>query len=150
MTFDAWLGRIRAVDVRVFAAIAATVLLVGGVMWVIPTTPDSTSFKFDSERRSITDARPLDFGTATEGSINDGSDVDYYRISSPRNLYVEIRMTTGSRTMIPGLRIFDASKNLIQDKVPEYQQRPGAEISASFLAQANTMYYLEVLAQRNT
>src|SRR5689334_5686342 len=100
MTFDTWLGRIRAVDVRVLAAIGATVLLVGGVMWVIPTTPDSNSFKFDSARRSISDARPLDLGKQIEGRINDGSDVDYYRVSVPRSSYVEIHMAIGSQAMI--------------------------------------------------
>jgi len=150
MTSETWLGRLRAIDVRILAAIGATVLLVGGVMWVIPTTPDSNSFKFDSTRRSIADARPLELGKPLQGSINDGSDVDYYRFTAPENGQINVRMTSGSPKMIPALRVFDAGKNLIQDKTAEYQQRPGTEIESSFPAQSNATYYLEVFTQRNT
>jgi hypothetical protein len=150
MTSQTWLGRLRAIDIRILASIGAALLLIGGVMWVIPTTPDSNSFKFDSARRSITDARPLELGTRLQGTINDGSDVDYYRFTSPQDGEIDVRMTNGSPKMIPALRIFDANKNLVQDKSPEYQQRPGADIESAFPAQSNATYYLEVFTQRNT
>jgi hypothetical protein len=150
MTSDTWFGRLRTVDVRVLAAIAAALLLIVGVMWVVPTTPDSNSFKFESARRTIADARPIELGNEIRGSINDASDSDFYRITVPRNSSVDVRMMSGSAKMIPGMRIFDSSKQVIADKAPDFQRRPGANIEFSFSAQSNMTYYLEVFTQRNT
>lgn len=151
MALNTWFSRIRNLDVRVLASIGATLLLVGGVMWVVPTTPDSNSFKFDETRRDTSNARPIELGRKLEGRIVDGSDVDFYRIAPLQSaLRLDIRMTSGSPTMIPGLRVFDAKKALVEDKAPEYQRRPGADVDCTFLAQSNTTYYVEVFAQRNT
>ena len=144
-------GRIRGLDVRLLAAIAATILLVAGVMWVVPTTPTSQSFTFDTPRRTIENARPIELGKPAEGSIVDGSDMEFYRIVPLQtSSQLEVRMTTGSPEMIPGLRIFDGAKALIQDKTAEYAQRPGADIDTSFLAQSGMTYYFQVFGQRNT
>jgi len=40
MAAKTWFARVRSIDVRIIAAAAAAVLLIGGVMWTIPTTPD--------------------------------------------------------------------------------------------------------------
>src|SRR5436190_16205209 len=120
MSSDTWWDRIRAIDVRILAAIAATVLLVGGVMWVIPTTPNSASFTFDAARRAISNALPLELGNRMEGSIVDGSDEDFYEISPLKSAYrLDVQMTNGSKQMVPGLRIFDGAKNLVLDRSAE-------------------------------
>jgi hypothetical protein len=151
MSSGTWFGRIRALDVRVWAAIAATILLVAGVMWVVPTTPTSQSFTFDSPRRTIEHALPMELGKPVEGSIVDGSDTEFYRIMPlETSSHLDVRMTTGSAEMIPGMRIFDGARALIQDKTAEYTQQPGADIDASFLAQSGMTYYLQVSSQRNT
>jgi|SoiMethySBSTD1v2_1073268.scaffolds.fasta_scaffold228105_2 hypothetical protein len=151
MTSDTWFDRIRSLDVRILAAIVATVLLVGGVMWVVPTTPNSQSFTFDSARRGIPNALPLELGKTMQGAIVDGSDQDFYRIEPLKSAYrLDVLMTTGSDKMIPALRVFDAAQNLIQDKTAEFLRRPGANINSSFLAQSNVTYYIQVFTQRNT
>ena len=151
MASDSRFGGRGAVDIRLLAAIGAALLLVAGVMWVVPTTPDSNNFKFSSARRNMSDARPIEIGAQTEGRIVDATDADFYRITPLQSSYrLDVRMKSGSPTMIPGLRIYDAAQNLIQDKAPDYQRRPGSEIEASFLAQSNTIYYVEVFTQRNT
>jgi hypothetical protein len=151
MATDTWFGRLRSLDVRVWAAAAATLMLVVGVMWVVPTTPNSKSFTFDTSRRNISSARPIELGTSIEGNLVDGSDTDFYRIGplqAPSD--VDVRMTNVSAKMIPGLLIFDGTPSLIQDKTAEYLRRPGAEIQSSFTAQANITYIVQILSQRNT
>jgi hypothetical protein len=143
--------RLRALDVRLVAAIAATLLLVIGVMWVVPTTPNSNSFTFDTAQRSISSARPIEFGKPVEGAIVDGSDIDFYEVNPVQNpTRLDVHMSCGAANLIPALLIFDASKNIVQEKTDEYVRRPGADIDLSFLAQSNMTYYVQVLSQRNT
>ena len=151
MGSTAWFDRIRALDVRLFAAVAAALMLIVGVMWVVPTTPNSNSFTFDAGRRDISDARPIELASTVQGTLVDGSDVDFYRINpleTPSHL--DVRMTNGSAKLIPGLRIIDATKNVVQDKSEEYLRRPGAGIDSTFVAQPSMTYYIEVFGQRNT
>jgi len=144
-------ARIRALDVRLLAAIAATLLLVIGVMWVIPTTPNSNSFTFDTARRTISSARPVEFEKPVEGAIVDGSDSDFYEVKPVQNpAHLNVHMSCGAANLIPALRVFDGAKNVVQEKADEYVRRPGGDIDFSFLAQANMTYYIQVLSQRNT
>jgi|SRR5262245_11980536 len=144
-------ARIRALDVRLVAAIAATLLLVIGVMWVVPTTPNSNSFTFDTSRRGISSARLIEFAKPVEGAIVDGSDADFYEIKQVQNpARLDIHMSCGAASLIPALRIFDGTKNIVQEKADEYVRRPGADINFSFLAQPNMTYYIQVFSQRNT
>jgi hypothetical protein len=141
----------RTIDVRLIAAVAATLLLVVGVMWVVPTTPNSQSFKFDSARRTFDDARAIELDTPIQNRIVDGSDVDFYRIDPLKSSFrLDVRVTNGSPDMIPGLRIVDATKSVVLEKTVEYLRQPGASIETSFLAQSNVTYYVEVFSQRNT
>jgi hypothetical protein len=144
-------ARIRALDVRLVAAIAATLLLVIGVMWVVPTTPNSNSFIFDTARRSISNARPIEFGRPVEGAIVDGSDSDFYQVKPVQKpARLDVHMSCGAANLIPALVIFDTSKNIVQEKTDEYVRRPGADIDFSFPAQSNMTYYVQVFSQRNT
>jgi hypothetical protein len=142
--------RIRALDVRLIAAIAATLMLVIGVMWIVPTTPNSNSFTFDTDRRGLSAARPIGFGAPVSGAIVDGSDTDFYEIQPAPNSYrLDVHMT-GSTKLIPALRVFDAMKTLIQDKSVEHALQPGSNIDTSFHAKSNMTYYIQVFSQRNT
>jgi hypothetical protein len=146
-----WFGRIRSLDIRVLASIAAALMLVIGVMWVVPTTPTSNEFTFDSERRGMDSAKPLDFDETVKGSIVDGSDADFYKLTPLKAAYrIDLHLVNGSPTMIPGVRIFDSAKNLVQDKTVEYVRSPGGSIESSFLAQSSGFYYIQILSQRNT
>jgi hypothetical protein len=148
---ETWFGRIRSIDVRVLASIGAVLLLVIGVMWVVPTTPTSNNFTFDSARRGIENAKPIELDQLVKGNIVDGSDADFYRLTPLKAAYrVDVRLVNGSPTMIPGLRIFDATRSLVQDKTIEYIKSPGGSIECSFLAQSNMIYYIQVLSQRST
>jgi hypothetical protein len=151
MVPETWFGRIRALDVRLLAAIAAALMLIAGVMWIVPTTPNSNSFTFDATRRGVSDALPLELGKQVQGNIVDGSDADFYRIT-PLNasFRLDVRMANGSATMIPGFRVFDSTKTLVLDKSIEYLRTPGASIESSFLAQSKMTYYVQVFSQRNT
>jgi hypothetical protein len=146
-----WFGRLRSVDIRVLAAIAAALMLIIGVMWVVPTTPTSNSFEFDSARRGMESAHPVDFDELVKGAIVDGSDADFYKLSPLKAANrIDVHLVNGSPTMIPGVRIFDAARNLVQEKTTEYIRNPGGSIECSFLAQSSVSYYVEILSQRNT
>src|SRR6516162_6555189 len=146
-----WFGRLRSLDVRVLAAIAAALMLIIGVMWVVPTTPTSNSFTFDSARRGMESARAIDYDEVVKGAIVDGSDADFYKLSPLNAAYrIDVHLGNGSPTMIPGVRIFDAARNLVQDKTVEYIRNPGGSIDCTFLAQSSVLYYIQILSQRNT
>jgi len=144
--------RLRAIDVRVWAALCASVLLIGGVMWVIPTTPESNSFTFDPARRGFESARPIALNKPLQGSLVDGSDTDFYRLDSigPVAAQLDMHLANDSTKLIPGLRVFDSEKNLIAEKSSEYVRSPGADIDCSFSAKAGMPYYVQVFSQRNT
>ena len=71
----------------------------------------------------------------------DGSDIDYYRISSGPGGRFYIHVRTESGTLAPALDIYDAAKKLIDEKLG-----PDDEL----VAQPNTIYYIQVSGQRNT
>jgi hypothetical protein len=148
---DTWLTRLRALDVRLLAAVAAALMLIVGVMWVVPTTPTSNSFTFDLARRGLSDARPIELDEAVQGNLVDGSDADFYRIDPSHGAHwLDIHMMNGSATLIPGIWIIDSAKKVIQDQTAEYVRRPGANIDVSLLAQPDMTYYVTVFGQRNT
>src|SRR4051812_43444245 len=151
MASQSLLGRLRTLDVRIWAAAGAALLLIVGVMWVVPTTPNSNSFTFDTARRDMSNARAIELGKSVQGNLEDGSDVDFYRIgAASASTRLDVRMTNGSRKMIPGLRIYDAARNLVQDNAPNFIRSPGADIETSFDAHPNTAYFVAVFGQLNT
>ena len=151
MSEDTFFGRIRAMDVRILAAIAAALMLIVGVMWVVPTTPNSNSFTFDTVRRDFSSAKPISISEDINGTLVDGSDADFYRIAPlPAAVRLDVHMKNGSKTLLPAIRIYDGSKNLVLEKSKEYLRNPGADLDCSFLAQSNLTYYLHILSQRNT
>ena len=136
-----WLARIRKTDIRLIASVAAALLLIGGVMWTIPTTPESNSFTFDSARRNLSNARPIGLNQAIPGHIVDGSDIDYYRINAGAGGQLQIHVASVSGKLVPALDIYVANKKIIEEKLgPDYV----------FVAQANTTYYIQVSGQRGT
>lgn len=148
---ESWFERVRSIDIRVLAAIAASLMLIIGVMWIVPTTPNSNKFTFDAARRSFSSANVIELGEVVPGAIVDGSDADFYRISPvSSSVRIDVRMTNGSPTMIPAVRIYDATTNLVLDRTKEYVQSPGANVDCSFLAQSAMTYYIQVSSQRNT
>jgi hypothetical protein len=151
MTRNSWIERMRAIDIRVYAAVAATLMLIVGVMWIVPTTPTSRSFTFNSPQRGISSARPLALETPVSGRIVNGSDADFYRIDpSDTSIRLDFRVTNSSQTMVPAVRIFDGGDNLILEKAMEYVRSPGANVEGSFLAESKVTYYVQVASQRNT
>jgi hypothetical protein len=150
MASETWFERIRALDVRLIAAIGAALLLTGGVMWVVPTTPASQSFTFDTYPTDVSNPQVIEFGKAVAGSLVDGSDMDFYRVNPREKSYrMEVHMANGSPDMIPALRVFD-EKNLVQDRSVGSVMQPGANIEFSFNARSNTLYFVQVSSQRNT
>ena len=151
MASDTLWERIQSVDVRIWAAIGASLLLIAGVMWIVPFTPSSDNFAFDTTRRDIAQARFIDMATPVQGGIVDGSDADFYRIKPARSaVRLDVHMANGSKTLIPSIRIYDTTKNLVVEKSKEYVKSPGADLDCTFLAQSNMTYYVEVMGQRNT
>jgi hypothetical protein len=134
-------AHIGAIDVRLIAAVAAALLLIGGVMWTIPTTPESSSFTFDTARRDLSSARPIEINQPIPGEIVDGSDIDYYRISSAAGGRLQVHVQIDSGTLVPALDIYDATKKIVEEKLgPDY----------SMVATPNTTYYIQVSGQRST
>lgn len=151
MSPGTWFGRIRAMDVRILAAIGAALLLIFGVMWTVPFTPDSNNFTFDINRRGVANARVIEIDKPLQGQIVDGSDTDFYRINPGRNgVRIDVHMTNGSMKLIPAIRVYDTTKNLVVEKSKETLHSPGANLDLTFLAQSNVTYYVQVLSQRNT
>jgi hypothetical protein len=143
--------RILSVDIRIWAAVGASLLLIGGVMWIVPFTHDSSNFTFDTTRRDVSQARIIEDDNPVEGKIVDGSDTDFYRIKPVQSsVRLDVHMANGSKTLIPSIRIYDTTKNLVVEKSREYLKSPGADLDCTFLAQSNMTYYVEIKGQRNT
>jgi hypothetical protein len=143
--------RLRTMDVRIWAAIAATLMLIVGVMWVVPTTPESNSFRFETARRGFSSAKPIARDHVLEGALVDGSDVDFYQVdpfATASNL--NVHLANRSNKLIPALRVFDAAGNLVTEKSEEYARNPGIDADCSFLAEAMKTYYIQISSQRNT
>ena len=134
-------ARIRKIDVRIIASVAAALLLIVGVMWTIPTTPESNEFKFDSARRTLSNATPIEINHPVSGQIVDGSDIDFYRIRSSNNGQLQIHVGNDSGTLLTALDVYDANKKLVGEKL---------DGDYSFIAQANATYYIQVSGQRST
>ena len=133
--------RIRRIDVRIIASVAAALLLIVGVMWTIPTTPESNNFTFDSARRNLSNARLIEINQPIAGQIVDGSDIDYYRIGSGAGGNFRIHVAKDSGTLLTALDVYDANKKIIEEKL-------GSD--SSFVAQPNVVYYIQVSGQRST
>jgi hypothetical protein len=143
--------RIRSMDVRILASIGAALLLIAGVMWTVPFTPDSNSFTIESARRDMVNARPIEFEQTVEGSLVDGSDVDFYRINPvSSSIRIDVHMSNGSPKLIPALRVFDSTRNVVVDRSKEFVRQPGASVDCTFLAQSNMPYFIRIAGQRNT
>jgi hypothetical protein len=146
-----WFERMRSWDIRIWASIAASLLLIAGVMWTVPFTPEATNFTFDTSRRDIATARIIEFGQPVNGQLVDGSDTDYFRIAPLQStVRLDVHLANGSPKLIPALRVYDSSKNLVVEKSKEYIKSPGANLDSTFLASSNRTYYLQILGQRNT
>jgi hypothetical protein len=146
-----WFERMRSWDIRIWASIGASLLLIAGVMWTVPFTPDATNFTFDTTRRDVANARQIQIDQALNGQLVDGSDTDFYRIAPlPSGVRLDVHMANGSPKLIPALRVYDSTKNIVVEKSKEYLRTPGANLDCTFLAQSNRTYYLQVLSQRNT
>jgi hypothetical protein len=143
--------RIRSWDIRIWAAIGASLLLIIGVMWTVPFTPDATNFTYETKRRSLASAKPIELDQAVEGQLVDGSDTDFYTIGPVRAaVRMDVHFANGSPKLIPALRIYDSSQNIIVEKKQEYLQHPGSNADCTFLAESNRPYYVQVMGQRNT
>jgi hypothetical protein len=146
-----WFERMRSWDIRIWASIGASLLLIAGVMWTVPFTPDATNFTFDTNRRDVASARIIELSQAINGQLVDGSDTDFYRIAPLKSsVRLDVHMANGSPKLIPALRVYDTSKNLIVEKSREYIKTPGANLDCTFLASSNRTYYVQVFGQRNT
>jgi hypothetical protein len=146
-----FIERLRSWDVRIWASIGASVLLIIGVMWTVPFTPDSNNFTFDTNRRDVSNARVIEIGEPITGQLTDGSDTDFYRIAPlPSSVRLDIHMMNRSPKFIPAVRVYDTTKNIVVEKSREYLKSPGADLECTFLAQSNTTYYVQILSQRNT
>jgi hypothetical protein len=143
--------RMRSWDIRIWASIGASLLLIAGVMWTVPFTPDASNFTFDTNRRDVANARLIDLGQRIDGQLVDGSDTDYYRIAPLKaSVRLDVHMANGSQKLIPALRVYDSSKNLVVQKAKEYLKSPGADLDCTFLAESNRIYYVQIFSQRNT
>ncbi len=146
-----FIERLRSWDVRIWASIGASALLIVGVMWTVPFTPDSNNFTFDTNRRDVANAKFIELDMPVNGQIVDGSDTDFYRIAPLKtSVRLDVHMMNGSQKLIPAVRVYDTTKNIIVEKSREYLRSPGANLDCTFLAQSNTTYFVQVLSQRNT
>jgi hypothetical protein len=141
MAANSLVARIKRTDVRIIAAAAAALLLIVGVMWTIPTTPESNEFKFDSARRNLSNAKPIQINQPVPGQIVDGSDIDYYQVRSGPGGRLHIHLAISSATLIPAIDVYDAEKKLVEEKL-------GSD--DSFMAQPDTTYYVQISGQRST
>jgi hypothetical protein len=141
MTVASLFERVKTIDVRLIAAAAAALLLIVGVMWTIPTTPESNEFTFDAARRGLSDAKAIELNRPVSGQIVDGSDVDYYRINSGAGGQLRVHIANDAGRLVPAIDLYDANKKIIDEKLGP---------DASFIAQPNATYYIQVAGQRST
>ena len=143
--------RIRSWDIRIWAAIGASLLLIIGVMWTVPFTPDATNFTYETRRRDLASAKPMELDQVVVGQLVDGSDTDFYSIGPVQAaVHMDVHFANGSSKLIPAVRVYDTSQNIVVEKSHEYLQHPGANIDCTFLAESNRRYYVQILGQRNT
>ena len=143
--------RIRSWDIRIWAAIGASLLLIVGVMWTVPFTPDATNFTYETRRRDLASARPIELDQAVTGQLVDGSDTDFYKIDPVKAaVRMDVHFANGSPKLIPALRVYDNTQHIILEKQQEYVKHPGSDADCTFLAESNQLYYVQVLGQRNT
>ncbi len=137
-----WLARIRSVDVRIIASVFAALLLIVGVMWTIPTTPSSNNFSFDPVRRDVSNARPIAPDHAVQGNIVDGSDSDYYRVTSgSSDTRLELHSHGVSGGLMPALRVWNSTKNIVGESNADSMAVP---------IQPNATYYVQIWGLRST
>ncbi len=143
--------RIRSWDIRIWAAIGASLLLIVGVMWTVPFTPDATNFTYETRRRDLANARPIELDQAVNGQLVDGSDTDFYSVPPMQSsVRMDVHLANGSQKLIPAVRVYDTAQNIVVEKSKENLQHPGSNIDCTFLADSNRTYYVQVSGQRNT
>ena len=134
-------ARIRQIDVRIIASAGAALLLIVGVMWTIPTTPESNEFTFDAARRGLSNAKPIEINQPVPGQIVDGSDIDYYLLHTSAGGSLQVHVGVDDGTMLPAIDIYDANKKLVDEKLGP---------DDSFVAKPNAAYYIQVSGLRST
>ena len=112
--------RIRSWDIRIWAAIGASLLLIVGVMWTVPFTPDATNFTYETRRRDLANARPIELDQAVNGQLVDGSDTDFYSVPPMQSsVRMDVHLANGSQKLIPAVRVYDTAQNIVVEKDKE-------------------------------
>ena len=77
------------------------------------------------------------------GNIADGSDTDFFRITTPPKYrdVVRVRIENQSTTLQPGINVFDSDKSRLGG---DYHGTPGANFDYSFSVQPDTVYFVQV------
>ena len=93
----------------------------------------------------IASAKTISLGKTIDASIMDPADTDFFQVKSSGaagNLTVAI--TNRSTTLAPGINVYDQEKNLL---FSDGRDSPGAEFEHTFPAQADKVYFVQVLSR---
>jgi len=144
-----WFGRLRGIDIRLVAAIGATLLLIFAIAVTLPNGPDSGNVIFDpAPRHDISHAERVELAKPIESRIMRDKDADFYQVKSAgASGFLTVHVNNESKTFIPEVRVFDINR---KSNGESHADAPGANLEYRFPAQPDTTYYIQVWGQQGT
>ena len=85
---------------------------------------------------------PLKSGTPTDGSIMDGKDADWFRLSGTRGGTVQVVLENQSATLKPHIKIYSATKSQLSEK---YDGTPRSHLDFMFDVEPGKDIYVQVI-----
>jgi hypothetical protein len=91
--------------------------------------------------------KAIPFGESIEGSIMDGRDSDWFRVSGAQSAKVNVVLENLSTTLKPDVKIYSSTKS---EKVDKYDSTPGASLDFVAEIDAGKDFYVQVLPYGST
>ncbi len=114
--------------------------------YALSVTPQK-AFDAHEPNDDVLTASSVAIGTTIEGSIMDGKDTDWYRISGATQGKIHVAFDNQSATLRPDVKTYSASKSQTGEKD---DSTPGANLDYTIDIEAGKDFYLQVLPYGST
>lgn len=114
--------------------------------YTLSVTPQN-AFDGHEPNDDVLSATPVAIGTDIEGSVMDGKDADWYRITGATQASIHVTLENQSTTLKPDLKMYSANKSLTGEK---YDGTAGANLDFSFDVEPGKDFYLQLLPYDST